>query len=247
MRTFGIIGYPLTHSFSQKYFSEKFKHEGHDARYLNFAISSIDELPELLEHHPYIAGLNVTIPYKQLIFNHLNNIDEVAREVGAVNVVKLTWDGKVPTLNGFNTDIVGFTNSLLPLLQQQHTKALILGTGGAAKAVAYSLKKLGISFRFVSRSPQNPAEVSYHMLSEEIVSSYKLIVNTTPLGMYPNVEEYPSIPYDAIGTEHLCYDLTYNPPVTSFLQRAADRGAVIKNGLEMLHIQAEDAWKIWNL
>jgi shikimate dehydrogenase len=246
MKTYGIIGYPLTHSFSQKYFSEKFKNEGHDARYLNFAIPCIDELPELLTHHPYIAGLNVTIPYKQQIFRFLNEVDEIAKEAGAVNVVKLTWNGKVPTLKGFNTDIVGFTNSLLPLLQQQHTKALILGTGGAAKAVAYSLKKLGISFRYVSRTPQNQAEVSYQMLTEEIISSYKLIINTTPLGMYPKVEEYPLIPYDAIEFGHLCFDLTYNPSVTSFLQKSADQGAVIKNGLEMLHIQAEEAWKIWN-
>jgi shikimate dehydrogenase len=246
MKTFGLIGYPLTQSFSQKYFSAKFEREKTDARYLNFSIASIDELPGLIEHHPYIAGLNVTIPYKEKVFKYLNEVDIVAKEIAAVNVIKFNWNGDKPVLKGFNTDTIGFTNSPLPLLKPNHTKALILGTGGAAKSVAYSLKKLGILYRFVSRNPEGTAQVDYRNLTKEIIETYQLIINTSPLGMFPNIETYPDIPYQFIGPEHLLYDAVYNPEKTAFLAKSEENGATIKNGLEMLHIQAEEAWKIWN-
>lgn len=246
MITYGLIGFPLAQSFSQKYFTTKFENERIDARYLNFPIPSIDEFTGLLSHHPYLAGMNVTIPYKEQVIPFLDELDETAKEIGAVNVIKFDWNGDRPRLKGFNTDTLGFVKSLDPLLKPIHTKALILGTGGAAKSVAYSLKKLGIAFRFVSRNPQGTAQVSYDTLTREIMESYHLIINTSPLGMFPNVESCPDIPYDFLTQDHLLYDLVYNPEVTSFLQKGLDKGAQIKNGLEMLYIQADEAWKIWN-
>ncbi|MBN2167570.1 MAG: shikimate dehydrogenase [Marinilabiliaceae bacterium] len=246
MRTFGLIGYPLSQSFSQKYFTEKFDQENINARYLNFPIASIDELPGLIQHHPYIAGLNVTIPYKEQVFKYLTEIDAIAKDIAAVNVIKFTWNKSHAILKGYNTDTIGFTNSLTPLLKTNHTKALILGTGGAAKSVAYSLKKLGILYRYVSRNPQGSSQVSYNSLTREIIESFPLIINSSPLGMYPNIETYPDIPYMYITNNHLLYDLVYNPEITEFLRRGKEHGAQIKNGLEMLHIQAQEAWKIWN-
>lgn len=246
MKTFGLIGYPLGHSFSQKYFTEKFKAENIEARYLNFPIETIGEFPSLLEKHPYLAGLNVTIPYKQQVMDYLDEIDIIAREAGAVNVVKITWDDKKPRLKGFNSDIIGFSRSIEPLLRAHHNKALILGTGGASKAVAYALKELGLLYRYVSRTPKHPSHVSYESLNEEILKEYTVIVNTTPTGMAPNTDQCPSIPYNGISSQHLAFDLIYNPETTLFMQKCAERGAVVKNGLEMLHLQAEAAWDIWN-
>ncbi len=246
MKTFGLLGYPLEHSFSQRYFTEKFKAEGISARYLNFAIPDISEFPELLTHHPYLAGLNVTIPYKQQVMAFLDATDTNAAEIGAVNVIKITWDDKKPFLKGYNSDVIGFTRSLAPFLKPGHTKALILGTGGASKAVAHGLKQLGLLYRFVSRKPLHPSQVAYEDLTPEIVADYKVIINTTPLGMQPKVETCPPIPYEGITSHHLIFDVVYNPDPTLFLQKCAQQGAVVKNGLEMLHIQAEAAWEIWN-
>ncbi|WP_010662772.1 shikimate dehydrogenase family protein [Marinilabilia salmonicolor] len=246
MKTFGLIGYPLGHSFSQKYFTEKFKTENIEARYLNFPIENIRELPSLLEKHPYLAGLNVTIPYKQQVIEYLNEVDPVAREAGAVNVVKITWDGSKPCLKGYNSDIIGFSRSIEPLLLPHHKKALILGTGGASKAVAYALKDLGLLYRFISRTPQHPSHVSYESLNEEILTEYTVIINTTPMGMAPKTDQCPAIPYNGITSRHLAFDLIYNPETTLFMQKCSQKGAVVKNGLEMLHLQAGAAWDIWN-
>ncbi len=246
MKTYGLIGFPLKHSFSQKYFTEKFTKESINARYLNFPISSIKDFPELFKHHPYLAGLNVTIPYKQQVISFLDELDDIAKKIGAVNVIKILWKNNKPNLKGYNSDFVGFKNSLTPLLTQEHKKALILGTGGASKAVAEALKQLNIDFKYVSRTPKKSGVLTYDLVTGEILSEYTLIVNTTPLGMYPNIETYPNIPYDAISSEHLFYDLVYNPEETLFLKNAKAYGAKIKNGLEMLYLQAEEAWRIWN-
>ena len=250
MRTFGLIGFPLGHSFSQKYFSEKFKRENiTDAEFKNFPLENINDFPKLIENNPSLRGLSVTIPHKQSIIKFLNEVDDVVKEVGAVNCVKIhrTSDIGHRTSTGFNTDVFGFEKSLLPLLKSHHTKALILGTGGASKAVRYVLKKLGIEFSFVSRS-EKPASnsYSYNDLSSEIISSHALIINTTPLGMFPDVNSCPPIPYQHLTEKHLLYDLIYNPEETLFLKKGKERGAQIKNGLEMLQLQADKAWEIWN-
>lgn len=246
MRTFGLIGYPLGHSFSQSFFSKKFAEEKIDARYLNFAIPEIGEFKGLLEQHPYLAGLNVTIPYKEQVIPYLDDLDAEAAKIGAVNVIKISWDNNKPFLKGYNSDVKGFVDSIQPMLKPYHSKALILGTGGASKAVAHGLLQCGILFRYVSRTPKAPAHVSYDSLTPEIVSEYKLIINTSPLGMYPRTDEYPPIPYEGLGREHLIYDLIYNPEETIFMKKASEKGAVTKNGLEMLCLQAEEAWRIWN-
>ncbi len=247
MKTFGLIGYPLSQSFSQKYFTEKFEKESIEARYLNFPIASINELPELIQQHPYIGGLNVTIPYKEQIIPFLDELDPIAEEAGAVNVVKFDWSNPdKPKLKGFNSDIIGFSESIKPLLKDFHTKALILGTGGAAKAVGFALKQLGLSYQFVSRTPKSDQQISYDSLNEEIIKENLVIVNTTPLGMYGDQSAKPDIPYEYCGEKHLFYDLIYNPEVTAFMAAGQKRGAAIKNGLDMLHLQAEAGWKIWN-
>lgn len=247
MKTYGLIGYPLSHSFSQIYFTGKFSRENIDARYLNFAIENITELPGLLKQHPYLAGLNVTIPYKQQIIPFLDDIDSEAAEIGAVNVIKITWTNGKPNLKGYNSDVKGFMDSLEPMLKPYHSKALILGTGGASRAVAHGLLKAGILYRLVSRNPQGLSQVGYNDLTPEIIDEYKLIINASPIGMYPKVDKYPDIIYDAISDRHLIFDLVYNPEETLFMKKASEKGAVVKNGLEMLHLQAEEAWRIWNL
>ncbi len=246
MKTFGLIGYPLTQSFSQKYFTEKFHTEQIDARYLNFAIENIEDFKELLSKHPYIAGLNVTIPYKEQIIPFLDELSPVVTEMKAVNVIKFNRDadGKL-TLTGHNSDIYGFTESIKPFLKAHHTKALILGTGGAAKAVEYSLKSLNIEYTYVSRSAKKGI-YSYEELTQEIMEENTVIINTTPLGMYPKVDGKPDIPYQFCSDKHLFFDLVYNPEMTQFLAEGQKQGATIKNGLEMLHLQAKRAWEIWN-
>jgi len=247
MKTFGLIGYPLSQSFSQKYFTEKFENDHIKARYLNFPIPSIDEFPELLDHHPYIGGMNVTIPYKEIIIPYLNDIDPIAKEAGAVNVIKVDWTNpSSPKLKGFNSDIYGFTNSIKPYIKELHKSALILGTGGAAKAVGFALKKMGITFKYVSRTPEGNDQISYNSLNEGVMNSNKVIINSTPLGMFPKVETKPEIPYHYCNEDHLFYDLVYNPELTQFLYEGQKVGATIKNGLEMLYLQAEKAWEIWN-
>ncbi|MVT10934.1 shikimate dehydrogenase family protein [Chitinophaga tropicalis] len=242
MKIYGLIGYPLSHSFSKGFFAEKFAKEGiKDCLYDSFPIPSIEELPALITRYPELQGLNVTIPYKEVVMPYLDELSPAAAQIRAVNCIHFK-DGRK---TGYNTDAIGFRRSLEPLLQSHHNKALVLGTGGAAKAVQYVLDSMNIPYKLVSRKA-SPGTITYEQLDEEIMSSHKLIVNTTPLGMYPNVEAAPELPYDLISSGHLLYDLIYNPAVTAFLQKGADRGAVIKNGHEMLILQAEASWEIWN-
>jgi len=237
---YGLIGYPLSHSFSAIYFTEKFSREEIEARYELFPLKDIDAYQQLLKNNPNLRGLNVTVPYKESIIHYLDNLDESAFKVGAVNTINIE-NGKT---TGYNTDIIGFEKSLVPLLRPWHTRALILGTGGASKAVAYVLRKLNIDYQKVSRSKLS-GSLSYRELRSSLIADHKLIINTTPLGMFPNTDAAPSIAYDAIGEEHLVYDLIYNPEETKFLSLCKQGGAQINNGLEMLHLQADAAWDIW--
>ena len=242
MRRFGLIGYPLSHSFSQKYFTEKFQRENlSGALYENFPLATIDELPSVLEKHPDLEGINVTIPYKQDVIPFLWKQNEIVKAIGACNCIKIV-QGK---LEGYNTDVAGFEISLEKLLEPYHKKALVLGTGGAAKAVHYVLQKKGIEYIEVSRNPLGRRQISYNDV-DGIMHDHLLVVNTTPLGMYPNVDEYPPIAYDMLTPRHYLFDLIYNPPVTAFLKKGQQKGAMVRNGGEMLVIQAEESWKIWN-
>ena len=247
MDKYGLIGYPLKHSFSIGYFNEKFKSENIDAEYVNFEIPSINDFMEVIEEHPNLRGLNVTIPYKEQVIPFLDELDPDTAKIGAVNVIKIIKQpkGKV-RLIGYNSDIIGFTNSIQPLLQEHHKRALILGTGGASKAVYRGLQHLGIDCIFVSRSHKANGTLTYQELTPEIMEMYTIIVNCTPLGMYPNVDSCPDIPYELLTSNHLLYDLLYNPNVTLFMKKGEERGAVTKNGLEMLLLQAFAAWEIWN-
>lgn len=245
MKQFGLIGYPLGHSFSRAFFSEKFEREGIEAEYLNFAIPEIKQLPEIIRTHEELAGLNVTIPYKLQVIPYLAELSEAARAIGAVNVVKICREGDEVRLVGYNADVIGFCDSLKPLLKAQHTRALVLGTGGASRAVDYGLRSLGIETTFVSRTPRE-GQLGYADLTAEVIDSHKLIVNTTPLGMYPKTDACPALPYPLLTAAHLLYDLVYNPEETLFLRKGREAGAVTKNGLEMLHRQALASWTIWN-
>ncbi len=241
MRQFGLIGYPLSHSFSKNYFNQKFIDEGiADCSYELYPIKSIDELPGLLKSVPDLNGLNITIPYKEAVLPFLDDVSAVVKEIGACNCIRLQ-NGH---LTGYNTDVVGFEQTLLPLLKVHHQKALILGTGGAAKAVAWVFSKLGIEYNYVSREVKE-GRFTYAQL-DEFIQQYQVIVNTTPLGMQPSINQRPSLPYKNLNSQYLCYDLIYNPAKTAFLQQAELYGAVIMNGSGMLKIQAEESWKIWN-
>lgn len=254
MKRYGLIGKTLGHSFSRQYFGEKFAAEHIDARYDNFEMPSADDVLPLIESMPDLVGLNVTIPYKQDVVPLLSSLDDDARAIGAVNVIRIR------DMRGFNTDVIGFRESIRPLLQPHHTKALVLGTGGASKAVRYGLRQLGIEPLSVSRSlslimdilsplgarPKNPGVICYEDLDEYWLSEYKVIVNCTPLGTFPNVDQCADIPYELLTPEHLLFDLVYNPAETRFLRQGRERGAVTKNGYEMLVRQAEAAWEIWN-
>lgn len=245
MKKFGLIGYPLGHSFSKNFFNEKFHSENIDAEYVNFEIPSIKELPAVLLENPDLVGLNVTIPYKEQVISYLDELDADAAAIGAVNVIKIVRQKGKNKLVGYNSDIIGFMQSIEPLLEPQHKKALILGTGGASKAIFHGLKKLGVEAKFVSRNPKE-GMFTYEDLTPEVMEEYKVIVNCTPVGMYPLADEYPNIPYEYITPNHLLYDLLYNPNTTLFMKKGADKGAVTKNGLEMLLLQAFGAWDIWN-
>lgn len=239
VRLFGLIGFPLSHSFSKVFFADKFSKENiSGCAYENFPIPSIEEFPGLWANYEELEGLNVTIPYKQAVIPYLDELSDAARAIGAVNCIRKK-NGK---LTGNNTDVTGFSRSLQPLLQPHHTKALVLGTGGAAKAVKYSLAQLGIAFSEVSRS----GPITYDALNESVMKEHTLIVNTTPLGMYPNELDAPPIPYEYTGAQHLFYDLIYNPAETQFMKNGAAQGATVKNGHEMLVLQAEASWEIWN-
>lgn len=244
MQLFGLIGHPLGHSFSKKYFTEKFERESIDAAYELFDIDTIALLPEIVKDERLI-GLNVTIPYKEQVIPYLDALDERAAEVGAVNVIRIIRDGEHILLTGSNSDVVGFRESIRPMLRPHHKKALILGTGGASKAVIYGLKELGISSTLVSRTAGKES-LTYDQLSEEIMKEYTVIVNASPVGTFPHDDEAPAIPYQLVTDNHLLYDLVYNPPVTRFLALGKEHGAATKNGLEMLEGQALEAWEIWN-
>ena len=244
-RLYGLIGYPLIHSFSQNYFNQKFEAEGIDAKYVNFEIADIGELMEVVSENANLCGLNVTIPYKEQVIPYLDEVDEDAAKIGAVNVIKFIRGKNSLKFKGYNSDIIAFCDSLKPLLKPEYKKALILGTGGAAKAVYHGLLNLGIEPMYVSRSKRD-GMLTYGDLSAAVMNEYKVIVNATPLGMYPHVDECPNIPYHLLTPSHLCYDLLYNPDVTLFMKRAEEQGAAIKNGLEMLLLQAFAAWNIWN-
>lgn len=244
---YGLIGYPLGHSFSAQYFTEKFLREGLDECYKLFPIKDINSLSELVDGNKTLNGLNVTIPYKQAVIPFLDKISGDASEIGAVNVIRISRSKSAAKthLSGYNTDWKGFIESLEPMLHPHVKKALILGSGGASKAVVYGLKKRGIKPLIVSRS-KNSGDMTYDDIDKTIMSEHLLIVNTTPLGMFPETEAYPDIPYNFLTPDHICYDLIYNPEQTEFMRKSAAMGAEVKNGLEMLHIQAELSWKIWN-
>lgn len=265
MIKFGLIGFPLGHSFSKGFFTEKFAREGIDAQYLNFEIPDATMLFDVLRDNPELKGLNVTLPHKQAVIPLLDELSDEAREIGAVNVIRIR-DGK---LKGFNSDIIGFTDSIRPLLQPHHKKALVLGTGGASKAICVGLNHLGLEWKYVSRNggqgagskeqentscPNNPlapcplplAPLNYSDLTPEVMAEYTVIVNCTPVGMFPKVDAAPAIPYELLTPQHLLFDCVYNPEDTLFMQKGRTQGATVKNGLEMLHLQAEASWKFWN-
>lgn len=243
MRLFGLIGYPLGHSFSKRYFSQKFLDEGiADCHYELFPLESIAELPRLLAEHPGLCGLNVTIPYKEQVIPYLDHPGEVAA-IGACNCIDIRH-GK---LYGYNTDVIGFRDTFMPALKPWHTSALVLGTGGASKAVAHVLDRAGIAFRYVSRNPAAPGVLSYADLTPALLNSYTIIINCSPVGTFPNVDEAPELPYDALSSRHYLYDLVYNPEKTRFLREGERRGAIIRNGYDMLRLQAEAAWELWNM
>lgn len=257
MKKFGLIGFPLTQSFSQTYFTDKFRELGlTDYQYDLYPLEVLSDFPELIQNEPELLGLNVTIPYKIGIMFYLDSISEEAKAVDAVNCIRIRpkdllndyFSGEISLdqmhLEGFNTDVYGFEESLKPLLQKQHDKALVLGHGGAARAIIYVLKKLHIDYTVVSRKASH-LHLAYEDLTDEIIKKHKLIINTTPVGTFPNVHDVLDIPYQAIGKKHLLYDLVYNPFETEFLKRGRLQGALTKNGMEMLHLQAEKSWEIW--
>lgn len=246
MKRYGLIGYPLGHSFSKNFFNEKFHSENIDAEYVNFEIPTIKDFNKIIKANPTLCGLNVTIPYKEQVIGYLDELDKDAAAIGAVNVIKIERIKGKTRLTGFNSDVMGFTQSIESLLEPHHKKALILGTGGASKAINYGLHKLGLETKFVSRSKRNENTITYDDITPEIMEEYKVIVNCTPTGMYPKADECPNIPYDLLTPEHLLYDLLYNPDTTLFMKNGSDRGAIVKNGLEMLLLQAFGAWDIWN-
>ncbi len=240
---YGLIGFPLSHSFSKKYFTEKFEKENIlDSEYHAFPIEKIELLPQLIKDNPSLKGLSVTIPHKESVIPFLDELDVTAKKIGAVNCIKIT-NGK---LIGYNTDAFGFKQSIKPFLESQHERALILGTGGASKAVEYVLKEIGINCFFVTRNKTAENQFTYYEVNENMLNAFKLIVNATPLGMFPNIDSCPEIPYQFISPSHLLYDLVYNPTETEFLKKGKAKGASIVNGYSMLQQQAEEAWRIWS-
>lgn len=259
---YGLVGYPLGHSFSRAFFNDKFAREGIDAEYRNFELPSIEDFLKLIAEHPNLRGLNVTIPYKQAVIPYLDELSDEARAIGAVNVIKISHssDASRPYLKGYNSDIIGFTDSIRPLLQSHHKRALVLGTGGASKAICHGLDNLGIEWHYVTRhrpitvpehsitvpecSPEGP--FTYSDITPALLADYTVIINCTPLGMFPHIDAAPTIPYAALSPRHLLYDLVYNPEITMFMRQGRRFGATVKNGLEMLHRQALASWNFWN-
>ena len=245
MDKYGLIGYPLVHSFSISYFNEKFKNEGIDAVYENYEIPTIEQFPEIIDTNPQLRGLNVTIPYKEKVIGYLDAISPEANEIGAVNVIKITHKGKKVILKGYNSDVIGFTRSIEPLLDSFHKQALILGTGGASKAIEFGLKSLGLKTMKVSRSVK-PGTIRYQDITPEMMKDWNVIINCTPCGMYPHSDECPQLPYEAMDSHTLLYDLIYNPDETLFMKNGKANGAIVKNGLEMLLLQACASWEFWH-
>lgn len=241
MELYGLIGFPLGHSFSRKFFTEKFEREGLQAEYRNFEIEDARQMLDVVREHPELRGLNCTIPHKQAIMPMLDELSDMARRIGAVNVIRIR-NGR---LKGFNSDIIGFVESIRPLLQPHHTKALVLGTGGASKAICVGLEQLGIEWQYVSRKPR-PDGITYADLTADVMAQNTVIVNCSPVGMHPHNEDCPDIPYHLLTDKHLLYDLVYNPLETTFMKRGQAMGATTKNGLEMLHLQAIASWKFWH-
>lgn len=245
MRRFGLIGFPLGHSFSKRYFSEKFLRENlWDCSYDNFPLPDISRLTDLIREND-LEGLNVTIPYKSSVMQFLDKIDPEALEVGAVNVIRIKNSGVIPSLSGFNSDITGIMDTLKPVTDRKIASAIVLGTGGSSKAVCHVLKKLKISFKLVSRE-KKPDTLTYTDLDPGILRNSHLIINTTPLGMYPDTEGKPDIDYNLLGPAHILFDLVYNPEITSFLKMGQERGCTVLTGLKMLYSQADRSWEIWN-
>ena len=242
LEIYGLIGYPLGHSFSKGFFTEKFQREGIPAEYRNFEIPRADQLLDIVRQTPGLRGLNCTIPHKQAILPLLDELSDEARQIGAVNVIQMLPDGR---LKGYNSDIIGFMDSLRPLLRDHHRKALVLGTGGASKAICLGLEKLDLAWTYVSRTPRE-GQFAYTELTSDVVREYEVIVNCSPVGMHPHTDECPPLPYEALTEHNLLYDLVYNPEETLFLKQGRERNAQVKNGLEMLHLQARASWTFWN-
>jgi shikimate dehydrogenase len=246
MRCFGLIGFPLSHSFSKKYFTEKFEREGiTDCRYDLYPLEHIDLLEPLISDNADLAGLNVTIPYKESVMSLLDEIDQEAARIGAVNTIRISRHAGKTWLMGFNTDVFGFRKSITPFIQNRPYKAFILGTGGSSKAVAYVLNNMGMDVKFVSRNPGHENHISYQDLPK-LIGPASVIINASPAGMYPNVSNCPDIPYEQLTPDHILFDLVYNPAETLFLSKGKAKGATIINGLQMLYLQAERSWEIWN-
>lgn len=253
MTEYGLIGFPLGHSFSRSFFTKKFADEGTDATYLNFEIPDINMLPDIINGHPNLKGLNCTIPHKEAVLALLDDVSEEAKEIGAVNVLKIQrgkgiskkFPGRDFHITGYNSDIIGFCESISPMLKPHHRNALILGTGGAAKAISIGLKKMGLTYRYVSRKGGQD-RFTYVDITDDIMQEYQVVVNCTPVGMFPHTDDMPPLPYHALTDRHLLYDLVYNPEETLFLKLGAQAGAATKNGLDMLHLQAMAGWDIWS-
>lgn len=246
MRRYGLLGYPLTHSFSKRYFTEKFEKENINSTYQNFEIDSIEKFPDIIKNNPEIVGLNVTIPYKEQVIPFLDDLNDSASEIKAVNTIRVTRTESGVHLKGFNTDTYGFETALKPLLKEYHKKALILGTGGASKALKYVLTKLGIEYISASIEELQKNEIRYEDIDEKMMAEHLLIINATPLGTYPKVDNCPNIPYQFISDKHLLFDLVYNPEITKFLEKGMEKGAATKNGYDMLLGQAIRSYEIWN-
>ncbi len=246
MKKYGLLGYPLTHSFSKRYFTERFEKENIDSTYDNFEIDNIDKFAEVVKNNPEVIGFNVTIPYKEQVIPFLDDLNDSAREIKAVNTIRVSRTENGIHLKGFNTDTYGFETSLKPFLKEYHKKALILGTGGASKALKYVLTKLGIEYISASIEELKENEIRYEDIDEQMMAERLLIINATPLGTYPKVDTFPNIPYEFITDKHLLFDLVYNPEVTQFLAKGKEKGAAIKNGYEMLLLQAQRSYEIWN-
>lgn len=243
---YGLIGYPLEHSFSRSFFTKKFQEEKIDAEYLNFEIPEVSTLLRIIQEHPHLKGVNVTLPHKVAVIPLLHELSPEAAAIGAVNVIRITHTPTGETyLKGFNSDVIGFTDSIRPLLKSYHRKALVLGTGGASKAICRGLENLGIEWTYVSRN-SGPDRLTYSQLTPMILKEYMVIVNCSPVGMYPKVDQCPSLPYECLTASHLLYDIVYNPTTTLFMKRGAEQGATVKNGIEMLERQAIASWEFWN-